>query len=153
MRRKLQIWSHLEKKSLMENLIFCAMRWTKFKTTANAFFNLQRIIAIFILNYSFRNENKMNVRLFFRFFYHFQVVCNFRIIITEEIMLNIFVFWDTSTETWIMPFLRYIMYRYIIMSCLSHKLQWGFKKELPNALKYGERYSRMDQIKFMEGSV
>ena len=92
MRRKLQIWSHLEKKSLMENLIFCAMRWTKFKTTANAFFNLQRIIAIFILNYSFRNENKMNVRLFFRFFYHFQVVCNFRIIITEEIMLNIFVF-------------------------------------------------------------
>ena len=28
-RRKLQIWSHLLKKSLMENLIFCAMKLMK----------------------------------------------------------------------------------------------------------------------------
>ena len=28
-RRKLRIWSHLLKKSLMENFIFCAVSWTK----------------------------------------------------------------------------------------------------------------------------
>ena len=31
MRRKLQIWSHLPEKSLMENFIFCAVIWHKYK--------------------------------------------------------------------------------------------------------------------------
>ena len=28
-RRKLRVWSHLQKKSLMENFIFCAVRITR----------------------------------------------------------------------------------------------------------------------------
>ena len=31
-RRKLQIWSHLQKKSLMENVIFCAVIWMRYRS-------------------------------------------------------------------------------------------------------------------------
>ena len=50
-RRKLRIWSHLLKKSLMENFIFCAV---------NLDLNLRKLIQLSLMSFEY-NENLGNV--------------------------------------------------------------------------------------------
>ena len=65
-RRKLRIWSHLLKKSLMRNFIFCAVVYQKF---INILKNAERLIVFIISKLSYNSKSMLPLRMKFKRFW------------------------------------------------------------------------------------